>query len=163
MTRVLIVDDQELLRAGLRGILHARYGFDIVAECADGAEVPAAVADTAPDVVLMDVRMPGVDGVTATARPAGRARAPHRCWSSPPSTTTRSSPPRCGPGASGFLLKGVPADDLQRAVRTVAEGGAWLDPGRHRPGAHDLPRRPGPRRRAPGWTSSPRASARCWR
>ena len=48
MTRVLIVDDQELLRAGLRGILHPRYGFDIVAECADGAEVPAAVADTGP-------------------------------------------------------------------------------------------------------------------
>ncbi len=127
MTRVLIVDDQELLRAGLRGILHARYGFDIVAECSDGAQVPAAVAEHRPDVVVMDVRMPGVDGVAAT-------RALREDPAAPPVlvlTTFDDDEVLAGAlraGASGFLLKGVPADDLQRAVRTVAEGGSWLDP-----------------------------------
>lgn len=127
MIRVLIVDDQDLVRAGLRGILRPRYGFDVVGECADGAMVPAAVASLHPDVVLMDVRMPIVDGVTATK--ALRAAA-----ESPPVlvlTTFDDDEALAGAlraGASGFLLKGVPADDLQRAVRTVAEGGAWLDP-----------------------------------
>jgi DNA-binding NarL/FixJ family response regulator len=127
MTRVLIVDDQELVRAGLRGILHARYGFDIVAECADGSEVAAAVAEHRPDVVVMDVRMPGVDGVQAT-------RVLRTDPTAPPVlvlTTFDDDEVLAAAlraGASGFLLKGVPADDLQRAVRTVAEGGAWLDP-----------------------------------
>ena len=127
MIRVLIVDDQELVRAGLRGILRARYGFEIVGECADGGAVPAAIADTKPDIVLMDVRMPDVDGVTATARV--------RAAPDPPAvlmlTTFDDDAALAGAlraGAAGFLLKGVPADDLQRAVRTVAEGGAWLDP-----------------------------------
>lgn len=127
MIRVLIVDDQELVRAGLRGILHRRYGFDIVGECADGAMVPAAVATLDPDVVLMDIRMPGVDGVHATA-------ALRKNPDSPPVlvlTTFDDDEALAGAlraGASGFLLKGVPADDLQRAVRTVANGAAWLDP-----------------------------------
>ncbi|HEV3068815.1 MAG TPA: response regulator transcription factor, partial [Streptosporangiaceae bacterium] len=66
MIRVLLVDDQELVRTGLRGILREAFGFDVVGECADGREVPAAAAALAPDVVLMDVRMPFVDGVQAT-------------------------------------------------------------------------------------------------
>jgi DNA-binding NarL/FixJ family response regulator len=125
--RILIVDDQELVRAGLRGILRDRYGFDVVGECADGSMVPAAVATLHPDVVLMDVRMPTVDGVTAT-------RELRRTSDAPPVlvlTTFDDDEALAGAlraGASGFLLKGVPADDLQRAVRTVAEGGAWLDP-----------------------------------
>jgi DNA-binding NarL/FixJ family response regulator len=125
--RVLIVDDQELVRAGLRGLLRPRHGFAVVGECADGAMVPAAVATLRPDVVLMDVRMPTVDGVTATA-------ALRRAPDSPPVlvlTTFDDDEVLAGAlraGASGFLLKGVPADDLQRAVRTVAAGGAWLDP-----------------------------------
>ena len=64
--RVLLVDDQELVRTGLRGIVRAAFGFDVVGECADGGEVMAAVDAVAPDVVLMDVRMPFVDGVQAT-------------------------------------------------------------------------------------------------
>ena len=58
MIRVLVVDDQELVRAGLRGILRPEFGFDVVGECADGSEVIAAVESLTPDVVLMDVRMP---------------------------------------------------------------------------------------------------------
>jgi DNA-binding NarL/FixJ family response regulator len=124
--RVLVVDDQELVRAGLRGILRTQFGFDVVGECADGREVPAAVAACAPDVVLMDVRMPVVDGMQATRdlRQAG----------SPPVlalTTFDDDEVLAGmlrAGAAGFVLKGVPAEELHRAVRVVAEGGAWLDP-----------------------------------
>jgi DNA-binding NarL/FixJ family response regulator len=125
--RVLLVDDQELVRTGLRGILRAQFGFDIVGECADGSEVVAAVESLAPDVVLMDVRMPVVDGVRAT-------RELRRRDGSPPVlalTTFDDDEVLAGvlrAGASGFVLKGVTAEDLQRAVRVVAEGGAWLDP-----------------------------------
>ncbi len=127
MIRVLLVDDQELIRAGLRGILRARFGFEIVGECSDGGEVNAAVAKLNPDVVLMDVRMPRVDGVPATAELRRVADAPPVLV-----LTTFDDDENLAAalraGASGFLLKGVPVDDLQRAVRTVAEGGAWLDP-----------------------------------
>ena len=125
--RVLLVDDQELVRTGLRGILRTQFGFDIVGECADGSEVIAAVESLAPDVVLMDVRMPTMDGVQAT-------RELRRRDGSPPVlalTTFDDDEVLAGvlrAGASGFILKGVTAEDLQRAVRVVAGGGAWLDP-----------------------------------
>jgi DNA-binding NarL/FixJ family response regulator len=127
MIRVLVVDDQELVRAGLRGILHERYGFDVVGECGDGSTVPAAVQRLRPDIVLMDIRMPNVDGVAATTAVRLDPEAP------PVLVLTTFDDDEIlaaalRAGASGFLLKGVPADDLQRAVRTVAEGGAWLDP-----------------------------------
>lgn len=125
--RVLLVDDQELIRAGLRGILRASYGFEVVGELADGAGVVAAVAELRPDVVVMDVRMPGVDGVEATRRLAALDDAPPVLVL----TTFEDEEVLAGAlraGADGFLLKGVPADDLQRAVRQVASGGSWLDP-----------------------------------
>ncbi len=127
MIRVLLVDDQELVRTGLRGILRAPFGFEVVGECADGGEVTAAVEATAPDVVLMDVRMPFTDGVQATRRLRQRGESPPVLAL----TTFDDDEALAGmlrAGASGFVLKGVPAEDLQRAVRTVAEGGAWLDP-----------------------------------
>jgi DNA-binding NarL/FixJ family response regulator len=125
--RVLLVDDQELILSGLRGILRERYGFEVVGELTDGVGVVAAVEELRPDVVVMDVRMPGIDGVRATARL-------QEIEPSPPVlmlTTFEDDEVLAGAlraGAAGFLLKGVPAEDLQRAVRTVAEGGAWLDP-----------------------------------
>jgi DNA-binding NarL/FixJ family response regulator len=125
--RVLLVDDQELIRAGLRGILRASFGFQIVGECRHGAEVAGAVRALQPDVVLMDVRMPVLDGIEATRRlredPSG-----------PPVlalTTFEDDEVLAGmlrAGAAGFVLKGLPAEDLQRAVRAVAAGDAWLDP-----------------------------------
>ena len=127
MIRVLVVDDQELVRAGLRGILRTEFGFDVVGECANGGEAIAAAESLAPDVVLMDVRMPLVDGVQAT-------RELRRREGSPPVlalTTFDDDEVLAGvlrAGAAGFILKGVPAEDLHRAVRVVAGGGAWLDP-----------------------------------
>jgi len=127
MIRVLLVDDQELVRTGLRGILRPEFDFDIVGECADGGEVADAVESLAPDVVLMDVRMPVVDGVKATRELRGRDGSPPVLAL----TTFDDDEVLAGvlrAGASGFILKGVPAEDLQRAVRVVANGGAWLDP-----------------------------------
>ena len=127
MIRVLLVDDQELVRTGLRGILRETFGFEIVGECADGSEVPAAVQALAPDVILMDARMPLVDGVRATREVRGRDGSPPVLAL----TTFDDDEVLAGmlrAGASGFVLKGVPAEDLQRAVRVVAEGGSWLDP-----------------------------------
>lgn len=127
MIRVLLVDDQELIRAGLRGILRARYGFEIVGELGDGDGVVTAVEELHPDVVVMDVRMPGVDGVTATSRLRDLPHAPPVLVL----TTFEDEEVLAAAlraGAAGFLLKGVPAEDLQRAVRAVAHGASWLDP-----------------------------------
>jgi DNA-binding NarL/FixJ family response regulator len=127
VVKVLLVDDQELVRAGLRGILRPQFGFDIVGECADGSTVEAAVGSLAPDVVLMDVRMPRVDGVAATRLLRATDGAPPVLAL----TTFDDDEVLAGmlrAGAAGFVLKGIPAEDLQRAVRVVAEGGAWLDP-----------------------------------
>ncbi len=127
MIRVLLVDDQELVRTGLRGILRTQFGFDVVGECGDGSEVIEAVESLAPDVVLMDVRMPLIDGVQATRQLRGRDGSPPVLAL----TTFDDDEVLAGvlrAGASGFILKGVPAEDLQRAVRVVADGGAWLDP-----------------------------------
>ncbi len=136
--RVVLVDDQELVRSGLRRILRRRDGFDIVAECGDGSEVPAALDgladdpatgddDPGVDVVVMDLRMRTIDGITATAgvvaRPAG---PPVLVLTTFDDDETLSGALRAG--ASGFLLKDSSADDLIRAVRTVADGGHWLDP-----------------------------------
>ncbi|MGH3296570.1 MAG: response regulator [Trebonia sp.] len=127
MIRLLLVDDQELVRAGLRGILRSQFGFEIAGELPDGSRVTEAVDALSPDVVLMDVRMPVVDGVQATRE------LRHRGASPPVLALTTFDDDEVlaamlRAGASGFILKGVTAEDLQRAVRIVAEGGAWLDP-----------------------------------
>ncbi|MCU1344148.1 MAG: DNA-binding response regulator [Acidimicrobiia bacterium] len=127
MIRVLLVDDQELVRAGLRGILRGRFGFEIVAECGDGSDALTAVRQHRPDIVLMDVRMPIMGGVAATAQ----LRAEEPAVAVLALTTFDDDHAVAGmlrAGASGFVLKGAPVDELQRAVRVVADGGAWLDP-----------------------------------
>ncbi|AFU04346.1 response regulator [Nocardia brasiliensis] len=123
---VLVVDDQELVRGGLRRILRRRDGF-VVSECADGDEVLAAVAAERPDVVLMDLRMKRVGGIDATRILRARDGAPPVLVL----TTFDDDQLLSGAlraGAAGFILKDSPAEDLIRAVRTVAGGGAWLDP-----------------------------------
>jgi DNA-binding NarL/FixJ family response regulator len=121
---VLLVDDQDLVRSGLRRILRRKDGFSIVAECADGDEVPAAVARHRPDVVVMDLRMRRVDGIEATRRLAG----------GPPVlalTTFNEDDLLSGAlraGAAGFVLKDSSAEELIRAVRAVARGDSYLDP-----------------------------------
>jgi DNA-binding NarL/FixJ family response regulator len=121
---VLLVDDQELVRSGLRRILRRKDGFAVVAECADGDEVPAAVAEHRPDVIVMDLRMRRVDGIEATRRLAG----------GPPVlalTTFNEDELLSGAlraGAAGFVLKDSSAEELIRAVRAVARGDSYLDP-----------------------------------
>jgi DNA-binding NarL/FixJ family response regulator len=125
--RVLLVDDQELVRAGLRGILRRQFGFEIAGECADGSEVLDQVVRCAPDIVLMDVRMPVLDGVAATRA----LHAEHPSLAVLALTTFDDDEALAGmlrAGAAGFVLKGIPAEDLHRAVAAVASGGAWLDP-----------------------------------
>jgi DNA-binding NarL/FixJ family response regulator len=125
--RVVIVDDQPVVRAGAARILGPADGFEVVAECDDGDEVVAAVAAHRPDLVLMDVRMRRVDGVTA-------ARSLDRAGGAPPVlmfTTFDDDDVLWGAldaGAAGFILKDSSAADLIAAARAVAGGAAWLDP-----------------------------------
>jgi DNA-binding NarL/FixJ family response regulator len=127
MIRVLLADDQSLVRAGFRMILRAEPDIEVVGEAGDGREAIARAGPLAPDVVLMDIRMPGVDGIEATR-----------------SITARESPPRVlvlttfdhdeyvyaalRAGASAFLLKDAPEQQLLAAIRVVADGGSLFAP-----------------------------------
>ncbi|HET7351099.1 MAG TPA: response regulator transcription factor [Marmoricola sp.] len=127
MIRVVLADDQPLVRTGLRMILSSEPDIEIVGEANDGASAIATSQETGPDVVLMDVRMPGVDGIEATR-----------------AVTAGDDPPRVlvlttfdldevvydalRAGASGFLLKDAPEERLTTAIRVVAEGGSLFAP-----------------------------------
>lgn len=124
---VLLVDDQDLVRSGLRRILRRKDGFVVAAECSDGDEVPAAVAEHRPDVVVMDLRMKRVDGIEATRRLTMTDGAPPVLAL----TTFNEDELLSGAlraGASGFVLKDSSAEELIRAVRSVANGDSYLDP-----------------------------------
>lgn len=123
---VLLVDDQDLVRSGLRRILRRKDGFVIVAECADGDEVPDAVAQHDPDVVVMDLRMKRVDGIEATRRLAAAGSPPVLALTTFDDDELLSGVLRAG--ASGFVLKDSSAEELIRAVRAVAQGDSYLDP-----------------------------------
>jgi DNA-binding NarL/FixJ family response regulator len=126
--RVLIVDDQPVVRAGVMRILGPGDGFEVVAELDDGDQVVEAVTTHRPDLVLMDVRMRRLDGVSATRR----LRA--EVGDEPPVlvlTTFDDDDALWGAldaGAAGFVLKDAAAEDLIAAARAVAGGAAWLDP-----------------------------------
>jgi DNA-binding NarL/FixJ family response regulator len=124
--RVLLVDDQPLVRAGLRRILRPRAGFEVIGECDDGDQVERAVAAAHPDVILMDVRMKRMDGSEATRRLRSRPGSPPvLVLTTFDEDEVLSAALRAG--ASGFLLKDAPGAELLKAVKTVAEGGAYLD------------------------------------
>jgi DNA-binding NarL/FixJ family response regulator len=125
-TRVLLVDDQELVRSGLKRILRPRDGLQVVAECSDGSEVPTTLATTPVDVVVMDLRMRGVDGIEATRGIRASDGPPVLVLTTFDDDEMLSGALRAG--ANGFILKDSSAEDLVAAVRTVAEGGSWLDP-----------------------------------
>jgi DNA-binding NarL/FixJ family response regulator len=125
--RVALVDDQELVRAGLARILSPADGFEVVAECADGSQAVERLPALRPEVVVMDIRMPVLDGIAATAV--------LRDGDEPPGvlvlTTFGEDEVLWGAieaGAAGFVLKDCSAEDLIAAVRAVAGGGAWFDP-----------------------------------
>lgn len=125
--RILLVDDQQLIRMGFRMVLEADPGFAVVGEASNGAEAIEAVRDLSPDVVLMDVRMPRLDGIAATTQivqqhPASRIIV---------LTTFDLDEYAFGAlaaGASGFLLKDVQATELTAAIRAVHSGDATLSP-----------------------------------
>jgi DNA-binding NarL/FixJ family response regulator len=121
--RVLIADDQPLMRAGFRAVLEATGEMEVVAEAGDGLEAVTAAKATRPDVILMDVRMPNLDGIEAIRRlPTQRVLV----------LTTFGLDEyiveALRAGASGFITKDVPAEELVRAVRLVAAGEALLTP-----------------------------------
>jgi DNA-binding NarL/FixJ family response regulator len=150
--RVLVVDDQELVRLGFCVILDAADGITVVGEAANGEAAVSQVAEHEPDVVLMDIRMPGMDGLEATRRITG---SPEAARSASPDPTT---PPKVvmlttfdlddyvyealRAGASGFLLKDSPRHDLIAAVRAAAAGDALLAPSVTRRLIEQFARRP---------------------
>ena len=128
MIRILLADDQSLVRAGFRMILGAEPDIEVVGEAADGREAVALARATAPDVVLMDIRMPEVDGIAATrqiARPEG----------GPPAVLVLTTfdldayvYEALRAGASGFLLKDAPEEQLVAGIRIVADGASLFAP-----------------------------------
>ena len=128
--RILLVDDQPLLRTGFRMILEAERDLEVVGEAADGLVAIDQVRALQPDVVLMDVRMPRMDGVEATRRIAGpdAGDATARVLVLTTFDLDEYVVEALRAGASGFLLKDVPADDLIAAIRVVAAGDAVVAP-----------------------------------
>ncbi|MEU8609296.1 response regulator transcription factor [Actinoplanes sp. NPDC048791] len=126
MLRVLVADDQDLFRGGFAMILDASDDITVVGEATNGAEAIAKAVELQPDLVLMDIRMPGVDGVRATAEVCRRTEAKVLVLTMHDIDEYVYDALRAG--ASGFLLKDVRRDDLIRAVRLVAEGQSLLAP-----------------------------------
>jgi DNA-binding NarL/FixJ family response regulator len=128
--RVLLVDDQSLIRTGFRMILNAEEDIDVVGECADGTQAIDSVKRLHPDVVLMDIRMPEMDGIEATRRISSDpdAEKPVRVLMLTTFDLDEYVYDALRAGASGFLLKDVPADQLVSGIRLVAEGDSLLAP-----------------------------------
>ena len=141
MIRIALVDDQAMVRVGFRMILEAEADFTVVGEAGDGYDAAQMVVSSRPDVVLMDVRMPRVDGIEATRRIMSVADAPRVLM-----LTTFDLDDyvyaALQAGASGFLLKDAPAEQLVDAVRVIAAGEAMLAPSVTRRLIEEVARRP---------------------
>lgn len=127
MISLLIVDDHPVVRDGLRGMFTADPRFEVLAEAGDGAEAIAAAEKLRPDVILMDLRMPRTDGVTAIKELAKRG-VPSRVLVLTTYDTDSDVLPAIEAGATGYLLKDAPRDELFRAVEAAARGQAVLSP-----------------------------------
>ncbi|MBN6038571.1 response regulator transcription factor [Amycolatopsis sp. 195334CR] len=127
MIKLLITDDHPVVRDGLRGIFTPEHGFEVLGEAADGAEAVDLAERLRPDVVLMDLRMPGVDGVAAITELAKRGN-PARVLVLTTYDTDSDVLPAIEAGATGYLLKDSPREDLFRGVRAAARGESVLSP-----------------------------------
>lgn len=126
--RILIADDQTITRSGLQTMLAEHQDMQVIGEARDGAEVVELAASLQPDVILMDVRMPGINGIEATRRI--HRTSPHiRILVLTVFDDDTLVFPVIRAGASGYLLKNTEQDELLRAIRTVANGGAIFSPG----------------------------------
>src|SRR5947207_3139793 len=129
MIRVLLADDQLLVRAGFRVLLDAQPDIDVVGEADDGAAAARMASDLVPDVILMDIRMPGIDGLEATRRIVADERLDRtRIVILTTFDLDEYVFEALRLGASGFLLKDTDPEDLVDGVRTIAAGGALLSP-----------------------------------
>jgi DNA-binding NarL/FixJ family response regulator len=125
--RLVIVDDHPVVRDGLSGMFTSDPGFEVVGEAADGAEAVRIALALSPDVILMDLRMPGMDGVSAIVELARRGVTARVLVLTTYDTDTYVLP-AIEAGATGYLLKDAPRDELIRAVRAAAHGDAVLSP-----------------------------------
>jgi DNA-binding NarL/FixJ family response regulator len=125
---VVLVDDEPLIRAGLRAIITSEDGLSVLGEAADGAEVPGLVARLRPDVVLMDVRMPAVDGIRATAHLMSTVDKPPKVIVVTTFENDDYVYDALVAGASGFLLKRARPEEIVAAIRTVVTGESLLFP-----------------------------------
>nr|BFE31948.1 response regulator transcription factor [Actinomadura rugatobispora] len=124
---LLIVDDHPVVRDGLRGMFAGAPGFEVLAEAANGREAVALAADLRPDVILMDLRMPGGSGVEAITEITERG-LPSKVLVLTTYDTDSDTIPAIEAGATGYLLKDAPRDELFNAVRAAAEGRTVLSP-----------------------------------
>ena len=149
MIRVLIADDQALVRGGFRMILNAEPDIEVIGEACDGGEAITLAAELEPDVVLMDVRMPDIDGIEATRRLLTRRPSTTRVLMLTTFDHDEYLYDAIRAGASGFLLKDVAPPDLSHAIRAVATGDSLVAPAITRRLLEDFVERPRPGARAP--------------
>ena len=157
--RVVLVDDQQLIRVGFRRILETESDIEVVGEAANGAEALDVVRWRRPDVVLMDIQMPTMDGLEATRRLLAAPAAPRVIIL----TTFEIDEyvfEALRAGASGFLIKNAPPEDLVAAIRSVVAGGALAITQRHRPGHRNIRASTCGRRRRPPDRGTDRTRAR---
>ena len=144
--RVLVADDQALVRTGLRKILESEPGMEVVGEASDGAEAIECARRLRPDVVLMDIRMPGMDGLEATRRLVEETHGQARVLILTTFRVNEYVYEALRAGASGFMLKDAPPEELIAAIGVVAGGDALLAPAVTRAVIEEFSRRPSTRR-----------------
>ncbi|MFF7590341.1 response regulator [Kitasatospora purpeofusca] len=142
--RILLVDDQELVRAGLNMVITHAPGLELVGEAGSGAEAVRLAAELRPDVVVMDIRMPGTDGIEATRQITAAAGPGPRILMLTTFDDDENVYGALRAGASGFLVKDMPLVEILAAIRVVAAGDALIAPSVTRRLIADLATRPGP-------------------